>query len=322
MKLPEDWGEQDLVELISLKQEENLQLDFKRAESLDSTDKKKTEISKDVSAFANSAGGTIVYGISESAQEPRYAETLSPINPAKYPKEWLEQIINSRIQPRIQEVLINPVDLGSSCPGQYAYVVCIPQSTTAHQASDHRYYKRYNFESVAMEDYEVRQTMERASRAAYQIRMARPSRVSDRDGFRFATLSCVVENVSELVGRDVSAVLFLPKHVICGPDNYEVLVEDNVYSRIPGTWVLSTTSFKTAMDLHPVSPCQIFFQREVKFSSSLSSTPPLKAVVKVFDQFGLTLTTVVLLSIPDLEVVSTKEIFSSGVARRSKISAF
>src|SRR6266480_2389135 len=190
MKSPADWAEQDLIDLIHLKQEESLQLDFKRAESLDSTDKKKTEISKDVSAFANSAGGTIVYGIGESAHEPRYAETFSPIDPAKYSKEWLEQIINARIQPRVHGVLINPVELGRSHLGQYAYVVCIPQSETAHQASDHRYYKRYNFESVAMEDYEVRQTMGRASRAAYQVQL-KLGQVSDRDGIRLFQLNCI-----------------------------------------------------------------------------------------------------------------------------------
>lgn len=41
------------------------------------------------------------------------------------------------------------------------YVVDIPQSNTAHQANDKRYYKRFNFESVAMDDYEIRGIMGR-----------------------------------------------------------------------------------------------------------------------------------------------------------------
>src|SRR5712692_6307153 len=135
MKAPAEWIEQDLLSLISFKQEESLQLDFKRAESLDSADKKKIEISKDVSAFANSAGGTIIYGMAESAHQPHYAEKLSPIEPSEYPKEWLEQIINSRIQPRIQGLLINSVALNSSHPGRCAYIACVPHSTTAHHAS-------------------------------------------------------------------------------------------------------------------------------------------------------------------------------------------
>ncbi len=77
MKSPAEWSEPELLELIHLKQEEGLQLDFKRAESLDSADKKKMEISKDVSAFANSAGGAIIYGMAESTSQPHYAEKLS-----------------------------------------------------------------------------------------------------------------------------------------------------------------------------------------------------------------------------------------------------
>jgi len=40
-------------------------------------------------------------------------------------------------------------------------VIDVPQSSTAHQASDKRYYKRFNFESVPMEDYEIRDVMQR-----------------------------------------------------------------------------------------------------------------------------------------------------------------
>ena len=36
------------------------------------------------------------------------------------------------------------------------YVVDIPQSNIAHQAFDKRYYKRFNFISTPMEDYEIR----------------------------------------------------------------------------------------------------------------------------------------------------------------------
>ncbi|MEA5080437.1 MAG: helix-turn-helix domain-containing protein [Bacteroidota bacterium] len=62
----ENITEEDIRQLIYLKVEESIQLDFKQAESLGKNDKKKLEIAKDVSAFANSAGGYIVYGIKEN----------------------------------------------------------------------------------------------------------------------------------------------------------------------------------------------------------------------------------------------------------------
>jgi hypothetical protein len=109
--------------------------------------------------MANSAGGVIIYGISEStAQERRHLpDKLSPVDRTEYPREWVEQIIQA-IRPRIDGIVIHSVAL-SSGDSEVAYVVEIPQSNTAHQASDHRYYKRFNFQSVPMEDYEVRDVM-------------------------------------------------------------------------------------------------------------------------------------------------------------------
>jgi hypothetical protein len=79
-------------------------------------------------------------------------------------KEWLESVINGNIKPRLSGVVINQVELTTERPGRVLYVVDIPQSIAGgpHQAKDHRYHKRFNFESVPMEDYEIRDVMRRA----------------------------------------------------------------------------------------------------------------------------------------------------------------
>lgn len=49
---------------------------------------------------------------------------------------------------------------------QTIYIVKIPYSyNTPHISKDKKYYKRYNFESVPMEEYEVRQLYERKSKS-------------------------------------------------------------------------------------------------------------------------------------------------------------
>ena len=88
-------------------------------------------------------------------------ERIDPINRREFTKEWLEQIIQT-IQPRIDGVAVHPVIMDEET-GTGCYVVEIQQSHTAHQAKDHRYYKRYNFNVLAMEDYEVRDVMNRRS---------------------------------------------------------------------------------------------------------------------------------------------------------------
>lgn len=151
-----NWTEAKLQNFITSEIEESLMLEYKAAEALDRADLKKKEITKDVSAMANSAGGIIVYGISENQQEDKrhLPGKISPVDRTKYPREWLEQIIQA-IRPRIDGIVIHSVHLKSD-ENHAAYVVEIPQGNTAHQASDHRYYKRFNFQAVPMEDYEIR----------------------------------------------------------------------------------------------------------------------------------------------------------------------
>jgi hypothetical protein len=287
MKEPQFWQEEDLVELIRNKHEETIELDYKRADALQSTDGKKTEISKDVSAFANSIGGTILYGMEESADEPHSADRLSPIDLKQIPKEWLEQVINSRIQPRISGLLINPVEIKSSAPTGFAYVVVIPESTTAHQASDKKYYKRFNFQTVAMEDYEIRQTMNRASRPAYKVDLlAKPIGKSpdNRVLFRFEV---TVENQSDMVGHDVSAVIFAPVGRLVSPDANSTSFKGIQYTRITGVFMPGNAFLDAIPTAYPLVRYQLSFPKDIYLSHE---APPFTLVVKVFDHFGLSLT--------------------------------
>ncbi len=153
-------NEIDVLSLISNKIEENITLEYKRTDSLLKTDKNKIEISKDVSAFANSIGGAIIYGIKEEGHIP--LDIDDGIDPSEITKEWLESIIDSKVHPKIDGIKINPVELKETKPGRYVYAVNIPQSTRApHQAADYRYYKRYNFRSMPMEDYEIQDVANR-----------------------------------------------------------------------------------------------------------------------------------------------------------------
>ncbi len=168
---PWDWDEQDLRELIALQVPESLELEYKQCGAIQNADSKKNEISKDVSAFANSAGGTIVYGMKENGHVP--AEIDIGYDPEEISKEWLEQVINSRIHRRIDGIRINQVKLSYGAQGRVAYVVFIPSSMRApHQAADKRFYKRFNFESVPMEEYEIRDVARRLSSPDLQIKFA------------------------------------------------------------------------------------------------------------------------------------------------------
>lgn len=156
----EDYNWEFINSLIENNIEESINIDFKSADALSKVDAKKKEISKDVSAFANSNGGIIIYGIDEINHK---ASAVSFIDGNEFSKEWLEQVISSTIQRNIPNLKIFPIRKEGKI-NQSVYVVQIPESTEApHICRDKKFYKRYNFESVAMEEYEVRSLYGRTS---------------------------------------------------------------------------------------------------------------------------------------------------------------
>jgi hypothetical protein len=200
------WTQKIIEEYIANQIQENLNLDYKASGAFSREnnvkDKKIEDISKDVSSMANSQGGVIIYGIKEFGGDKRYLpEKIDPIDQTVFSKEWLEQIINSGIHPRIQGIVIHPVQLDTD-PKHCVYVVEIPQSNTAHQAKDKRYYKRYNFESVAMEDYEIRDTMNRASVPNVSVKFGLYDGVISEDEQTYASyrgLRVIIKNESAKV---------------------------------------------------------------------------------------------------------------------------
>jgi hypothetical protein len=216
---PNSWDETKLKEMIADGIEESLGIEYKAAGALSrEPERKKFEITKDVSAMANSAGGVLIYGIAEfqDAARRHLPEKIDPVRRIDYSKEWLEQII-SQIQPRIPNLKIHPVNLSSGV-NDVAYVVEIPQGNTAHQATDCRYYRRYNFESVRMQDHEVRDVMNRKTHPqiileAKFVVYASPRNVGNGGTFKDGALIVTIKNESDVFARYVAIVIHSPLRV-------------------------------------------------------------------------------------------------------------
>jgi hypothetical protein len=172
MKPSWEWTEDDILSLKDSRAQESLYLEFKSSESLAKDDRKRDEMSKDVSAFANSEGGDILYGVLERDKSPSsFDDVDNGIDIHDITPESVEQVIQSRIHPRINGIRINPIELRKTRQGRFMYAIHIPSSPNApHQASDKRYYKRFNFNSVPMEDYEIRDIRNRQQRPELRVR--------------------------------------------------------------------------------------------------------------------------------------------------------
>mgnify|MGYP003879812761 CR=1 FL=1 len=122
-------------------------LDYKR-ELIDDN-----SLLKHVSAFANTKGGFILFGVEET-QRGGYPRSIPGINKNVINKERMEQIILSNIHPRLM-VKIREVEHPD--PEKSVLVLQIPDSPYKPHMNLRTglYYKRYNFESVRMTEIEV-----------------------------------------------------------------------------------------------------------------------------------------------------------------------
>lgn len=111
------------------------------------------ELLKQVSAFANTQGGFIVFGVTETGKGG-YPKEILGIEKSKVNKERMEQIILGNIHPRLN-VKISSIDHPD--PQKAIIVVEIPNSyLKPHmQARHNRFYKRYQFEALPMTEIEV-----------------------------------------------------------------------------------------------------------------------------------------------------------------------
>jgi hypothetical protein len=184
---------QDIEALIRDRVQEHIHLDYKDSSAIG--DDRRHEISKDVSAFANSDGGVLIYGVEEDQHSHLPIRIDGGIDDQRFSREWLEQIIMSKVTPIIDGVRIIPISVG---PGKSLYIVEVPKSHRApHQAADKKYYKRNNFVNQPMEDYEINDVRNRR----YSLPPLLTFEVFDWKGF---VAAFDVTNVGEIVAEDVS----------------------------------------------------------------------------------------------------------------------
>lgn len=211
-----------LKQLIANGIEENAELEYKSGAALQRDDKKITETTKDVSAFANSNGGVLIYGISEDRTNRHLPGNIDPVDRKAITKEWLEQILNARIRPRILGIKIHVVTIADD---QVVYILEIPKGETAHQANDKLYYRRHNFHVESMFDSEIRDVMGRQKAPQIIIHFdvvrkpniliaPRGEQVLHQQRPMLYFLNVHIENIGKLYATFINIVLTLPERII------------------------------------------------------------------------------------------------------------
>lgn len=189
-----------LRQLCRERKEESLRLEFKPCNELkvgtkfrdkkgETRERQLTnvliELTKDVTAFLNSAGGTLIYGVLEDKKSR--AKRLDKENAFNASDKGnnirSEKVINwlrAHIQPSptvdVYQVFLNKDDESS-----WYLVLEIEQGQQAYQAKDHKFYKRIGNTVQAMEQYEVVDVMNRTRAAALRLRVTDFRQLSERN---------------------------------------------------------------------------------------------------------------------------------------------
>ena len=135
-----------IQKLKDAKIEESEILDYK--EQMISEDK----LVKHVTAFSNTSGGDLIFGIKERGGG-RYPVDIPGIED-NVNKERLEQIIISNIRPRIG-VQFHEIDIPNSDRIILIIRISEGQNQPYYDIRSHKYYKRYNYEAIPMDEFEI-----------------------------------------------------------------------------------------------------------------------------------------------------------------------
>jgi len=153
--------------LIDQAAAEDGRLDFKDGRALDDINDARGELVKDVTAFANAGGGTIVYGLGE--RQGCIADRFAHVTNTRVTKDRLTEIIQSNTDPPLRgfriEVLNDP-------PKGRIIVIEVDEGDTAYQNRiDKRFYHRIEATSLPMQGFAIRDVMNRRTAAIVEVRL-------------------------------------------------------------------------------------------------------------------------------------------------------
>lgn len=137
---------EDIQSLIQNRIAESITLEYKQE-----LDRDNKEIAKDISALANTDGGTLIYGIKSQDKIPTGINWLA----GSGIEERIQNVVMTTIQPKLEGMQVirlpNPDN-----DSEAIFLVSVPKSPDAPHMVYNRYYIRRGSVSSPMEDIDVR----------------------------------------------------------------------------------------------------------------------------------------------------------------------
>ena len=218
-------------------------------------------VSKQVSAFANGAGGRLFLGVDDDG----LVDGGVPVDlKGGGTRSWLEDIVPSCVSPPLSRCNVFEVrgqgPASRIHPGHADYVLDIPSSPDApHQALDHRYYLRIAGKSRPMNHVHLEDVLRRTRHPRVEMRRLGPFGPPEHDladprgpraviGFR-----AILGNLGRTLARHVGVELIVPRPFVGRAIRERTLREPGVHlTQSPG-----------AITLFRYSPTPVFPGQEI-----------------------------------------------------------
>ena len=163
----------DIQALVTSQSSEGTHLDLKR-ELPGGNDKSRHELLADISAFANSSGGDVIYGVDEDG-EGRATAVVPQAGNADMETRRVQDMLMNGIEPRIPGLQVHPV----SVDGGFVLAVRVPQSWAGpHRVrSNQHFFIREGPRKRQLDMPEVRGLFLRSEHQAQKVRDFRTERL-------------------------------------------------------------------------------------------------------------------------------------------------
>ncbi len=234
---PAIWNEEMLLALES-KGEHDFQ-EFKSAPYM-AVDKKIApdfiqSVSKQISAFANGAGGQLFIGVDDNGHIDGGVRTdLKPCGT----RSWLEDVLPGTIDPPLSKFNVFEVTGGPGSlilPEHAVYVIDIAASEDApHQALDYRYYLRIAGKSRPMGNVHIQDVLQRTRHPRVEVKRISP--YGDADYFErdprgpkmTIGFQAIVSNLGQNLAHHVGLELILPRPLVDATARSRMLSQPDV----------------------------------------------------------------------------------------------
>ena len=201
-------GEAGIDRLVTERTQENVTLDFKEARgagtgTLANEDRK--TFAKALSAFANSAGGLLVFGVEarKGADDVDCAQAAKPIANIERFKSEATTASGQLLQPRHDGIVVEAIP-SQQTPGAGYLLVYVDRSERrphrSEAAGQKQYFKRAGDSSFEMEHYDIEDAFRRSVSAELVLELCRSNYTLSGDHV-FTDLIFELKNMSSLTAR-------------------------------------------------------------------------------------------------------------------------